>query len=123
MMNREQIKEEVFNALDTNANLTALIPGGLQQVGVKKASGFPQLVYNFFDDTGGYSFQTVKSFDTITIQTEVYADSPNDIDKILDQVEITMTALCYRKIASPETMVDTDIDKNVRPVRWEKIYV
>ena len=121
----KQVRAEFYNALISDTDLTDLVDDRiywLNRPTVKNT--FPMITYQYFDTVGEYTLGGTgvnRSVDDITFQTNIYVDK-SDIDAMHDIMECLKTVLNgigYRNINSPITFFEVDIDKNVKPMRWE----
>jgi len=77
---------------------------------------------------GEYSFDPTgvnRVADNIIFQTDVYIVSGDitTMDGIVEQLKVVLNGLGYRNINSPIEFVEADINKVVRPLRWERYNV
>ena len=129
MQTISQLRAEVYNAINNDSTLTSLIGDRiywLSRPTVKNV--FPLISYSFFDTLGIYTFDSTgvnRSADDIIFQTDIYTD-PSDItsmDAIVERIKAVMNTIGYRNINSPIEFLETDINKIIRPMRWERFNV
>lgn len=129
MLTQGQLKDLVLDALAADTALTALVGQRIDWIGnTTEADIFPKIEYTVFDTDGSYAFGDSKLeavSEDYTFQLNIYAD-PNSsavMDDIVERVKAVMVDLCFRNSLSPGEFLDDDINKVVRPMRWEYINV
>ena len=127
MHTQAQLRATVYNALIGDTALTDIIGDRLYTIAKPTISeAFPLITYSFFDTSAEYAFggSSARSEDII-FQINAYTDPGkiSQMDAIIERIKAVMTGINYRNISSPITFLEEDIDKIVRPVRWEIINV
>ena len=122
MKTQSEIKTEIFSALYDNT-----IAGKNVKWLAKPASPvYPLLVYSLIGDSKDYEFQNNNSTSkTILLQVDIYVDSQEiqKMDTLVEEVNTAIENICFRAINGGPEFLDTDSNKIVRSLRWEKIYV
>jgi hypothetical protein len=126
MQTLAQMKAEIYNALTNDSTMEGYVGSRVYWLGkVSGKSTFPLIDYKAFDEIGTYSFGgSGISYDgsEATFQIDVYT-GPDDVatmDNIIERLKTLMHGLGYRLINSPIEFVDAEVNKIVRPTRWEK---
>ncbi len=129
MQTQAQLRATVYNALLGDTALVTIIGDRLYTLGkntLSEATDFPLITFSFFDTSAEYAFggSSARSEDII-FQLNVYTDPGkiNQMDAIIERIKAAMTSINYRNISRPIRFLEEDIDKIVRPVRWEIINV
>ena len=120
-----ELKAEVYNAIANDSTMQNYINGRLYWIGkISGKSTFPLITYMVMDESGIYSFESVSAEET-TFQLNVYTDTTDieSMDNIIDRIKTLMHSIGYRLINAPIEFLDSDINKIVRPLRWEKFNV
>lgn len=91
----------------------------------EKTDTFPVVIYSFFDQSGVYAMAgdgIENVSDEITVQVDIYVDSddPVTLDDLYVDIQAAMEDINYRLINSPTEIRVDDINKIVRPMRFEK---
>lgn len=126
MLTEKQITAELYNALTGDATLTNLIGDRLYWIArPTKDNTFPLIVYSKVDNIAGYAFGGSLQSDEGVVQLDVYTDPSevNQMDDIVQAIKPIMQGLCYRNTSTPPQFLEADINKIVRPIRWERINV
>lgn len=125
----KQIRTEFYNAINNDATLTSLISSRIYWINkITVSNTFPLITYQYFDTNGEYAFSDTgvdRVADNIIFQTDIYVDPQevDQMDEIVEQMKVVLNAIGYRNINSPITFLDSDINKNIRPMRWERFNV
>lgn len=127
METQGQIRARIYNALLADTALATIISDRLYWVGKPTITDtFPLLNYSILDTSGGYVFgQNSANSEDYSIQIDVYTE-PSDVtnmDAIIARIKAVMTTQCFREASSPIEFLESDINKIVRPMRWEAINV
>jgi len=127
METQGQLRARIYNALLADSALTTIIDDRLYWIGKPVTTDtFPLLNYSILDTSGGYVFgQKSANSEDYSIQIDVYTD-PSDItnmDAIIARIKAVMTTECFREISSSIEFLEPDINKIIRPMRWETINV
>jgi len=125
VLTQSEIRELIYNALTSDTELTSIISDRIFWLGSEPINNdFPRLTYFIYDTVAGYSFADGglgRTSEEYGVQINVYTD-PSDIanmDAIVERIKAIMTNLCFRNTSTPVEFLDTDINKVVRPTRWE----
>lgn len=125
MKTLNQLKSEIYSAITGDATIAGHIGTRLYWIGkISGKSKFPLITYKAFDDIGLYAFDDYEG-SNVVFQIDTYT-SPSDVatmDGIIERLKTVMHAINYRLINSPIEFHDKDIDKIIRPTRWEKYNV
>jgi len=122
MKTQAQLRAELYNSLKDDITL----PDEIFWVGKPTVTDtFPCIIYLMLNTLGGYAFQDGLVSEDFTVQLDVYTDVSDgtNMDIIINRLNTVMESICYRNIGMPSEMFDADINKIVRPTRWEKINV
>jgi len=120
----KQLRTEFYNAINTD--LASLISGRIYWINRPTVQNtFPLITQQFFDTTGEYTFGVTRTADSIIFQTNIYVSTEeiNQMDDIVEALKTSLNAIGYRNINSPIEFFDTETQKNVRPMRWERYNV
>ena len=122
MKTQAQLRTELYSALYNDTTL----PNEIFWIGKPTiTSTFPCIIYTFLDDIGGYAFGDGLVTEDITVQLDVYVDvsDKTNMDIIIQKLKSVMYGIGYRNIGMPIEFLEADIDKILRPTRWEKYNV
>lgn len=122
MKTQAQLRAELYNALKDDTTL----PDEIFWIGKPTATDtFPCIIYSILNTVGGYAFQDGLVSEDFTVQLDVYTDVGADanMDTIVNRLNTVMESIHYRNIGGSIEFMDADINKIVRPTRWEKINV
>lgn len=121
-----QVRSEFYNAILADTNITNLISDRLYWINrITVENDFPLVTYQYFDTSGEYSFDDTgvnRVADNIVFQTNIYVSPQNisDMDTLVENLKTALNAIGYRNINAPIEFLDSEIQMNVRPMRWEK---
>lgn len=124
MKTQNQLRAEIYNALYANSTL----PNDIYWIARPTVINSPIIVYNVLDTTGAYVYGSgaiVRSSEDFTVQVDIYV-SPEEVnlmDSYMEAVKTVMETINYRNLGSPVEFFETDINKVVRPTRWERLNV
>lgn len=128
MKTTTQLTTEFYNALTSDVDLQNLINDRLYWISrVTIDNTFPLVTYQYIDAVGAYIMNDAvfASHDEVTVQFNVYVD-PQDVStmfEICDKIVSVMEGLKWRKLTTPPTFLEDNINKNVRPIRFEVLNV
>ena len=129
MKTLKQVRAEFYNALTNDTDLTALVGNRVYWLNRPTVENtFPMITYQYFDTVGEYTFNPTgvnRAADDIIFQTNIYVNV-DDIDgmhDIMERLKVILNGLGYMNINSPITFFEEDINKNVKPMRWESFNV
>ena len=129
MQTIKQIRTEFYNTIINDVALQNLIDDRLYWINrVATNNIFPLITYKFFETNGMYTFDPTgvnRVGDDVIIQTDIYVE-PGEIeqmDDIVEALKVALNAIGYRNINAPIEFFEADINKNVRPMRWERFNV
>jgi hypothetical protein len=117
-----ELRTELFTALNASAILNNNILWSAQP---KDVSSFPCLIYTFLNDIGSYVFGTGLTSEEIVFQIDIITE-PSDktnMDLIVTTLKSVMFGIGYRNIGIAAETLDEDIQKLIKPTRWERINV
>lgn len=128
MLTQNQIKTQIYNALNNDVALTALVANRIYWIAKPTITDtFPLVIYKIIDTSGNYAFGDKQSIsEEYTVQIDVYTSSSDvlTMDSIIDRVKTVMQTQCFRLIASPGIFIADGLDNIVvRPQRWDWINV
>ena len=119
MKTQAQLRTELYSALYANTTL----PNNIYWIGKPTiTSTFPCIIYTFLDDIGGYAFSDGLVSEDVTVQLDVYVDLGDqaNMDIIVNELKSVMYTIGYRNIGQSVEFLEADIQKIMRPTRWEK---
>lgn len=125
----KELRTEFYNTIKNDVTISGIVSDRIYWMNnITVSNTFPLITQQYFETNGEYSFDATgvnRVADEIIFQTNLYVD-PQEIDQMDDLVEALKTALNaigYRNINSPIEFFDSEIMKNIRPMRWERYNV
>jgi hypothetical protein len=125
MYTQSQLRAEIYNALIADSTL----PDRIYWIARPTINNtFPLLIYSILDVDTGYFFNDgniERGSEAFVVQIDLYVSTTDvtSMDSHIEAIKTVMEGLNYRKIDSGMEFYETDIDKLVRPTRWERYNV
>jgi hypothetical protein len=122
MKTTSQLRAEFYNAIVGNTAISDIISTRLYWIGKLTVSDtFPLITYAKYDVSGEYSYGFNQESEDVIFETRIYTDNISEMDILAQELKETLLTIGYRNINSPAEFTDTDINKNVSIIRWEKL--
>lgn len=121
-----EIRDEFYNAIIDESTVTDIMPADrLDWKDPDKDDDFPLMTYKYFDTNGVYTFGSASAevervADDIVFQVDIYADTIDNMDGLVEGLKVALNKIGYRNINSPVEFFDQTVNKMVRPMRWER---
>ena len=126
MKTEAQLRAEVYSELLANTDLTDVIGNRLYWISRPTLENdFPLVTYSRLDGPSTYAFNHSVQSEAISFQFDIYVDTgkAEDMDSIVEAIKDSMENICYRLISTSPIFPETDINKNVKALRWERLNV